>query len=89
MVHNNETLIKCDKPVDTYYFRYYFEEPYFVSAGTKIDFAARLAKKWDSHENICTYYGEGGVAEGCPNNVDKGLFTVEYGTDTSNGTSVD
>ena len=60
-----------------------------MNAGQKIDFSVRLAKKWESHENICTYYGEGGTAEGDPANADKGLFTVEYGTDTSNGTSVE
>ena len=89
VVHNNETLIKCDKPVDKYYFRYYFEEPYFIAAGEKFDLAVRLAKNWESHENICTYYYENGPADGDPANPHPGIFHLEYGSDTSNGTSVD
>lgn len=37
VVHNNEILIKCDKPVDKYFFRYLFDEPYFIAAGEKFD----------------------------------------------------
>ncbi len=33
VIHNQETLIICDKPVDKYYFWYYFEEPIPVNAG--------------------------------------------------------
>lgn len=89
VVHNQTELIKCDKPVDKFYFWHYFEEPVPVSAGEKIDFAVRIAKDWERHENVCTYYANGGIATGDPSNIDPSIFTLEYGSDSSNGTSVD
>lgn len=60
-----------------------------MASGDKIELYVRLAKNWENHENICTYYGENGTGDGDPSNPHPGIFKLEYGTDTSNGTSVE
>jgi hypothetical protein len=73
---------------DEYYFRYRLKAIYDVPSGSKIEFSCWIAENLASHTYVESYYGEGGYEYEQVENEHKGMFKIEAGGDSSNGTSV-
>lgn len=73
---------------DQYYYRHRLKGVYDAPAGSKIEFTCWIADNLASHTYVETYYGEGGYDYEQFENEHMGLFKIESGGDSSNGTSV-
>lgn len=73
---------------DQYYFRRRLNGVYDVPAGGKLEFTVWIAENLSSHSNVETYLGENGYDYEKYENEHMGLFKIDSGGDSSNGTSV-
>lgn len=73
---------------DEYYYRHRLNGVYDAPSGAKIEFSCWIAENLSSKSYVETYYGEDGYNYETVENEHKGLFKIESGGESSNGTSV-
>lgn len=73
---------------DEHYYRHRLKGVYDVSSGSKIDFTCWIAENLASKSNVETFYGEDGYSYDQVENEHMGLFKIESGSESNNGTSV-
>lgn len=73
---------------DQYYYRHRLKGIYDAKSGSKIEFTCWIAESLSAHSYVETYYGEGGYEYEQFENEHMGLFKIESGGESSNGTSV-
>jgi hypothetical protein len=77
-------IVKC-KSQEKHFYRYFLKTPIQVSAGTKIDITVWVAMNIESHGYISCYYGY--FNNHNDESIPPGIFKVENGEDSINGTS--
>jgi len=73
---------------DEHYYRHKLNGVYDAPAGSKIDISVWIAENLGSNSYVETYYGEDGNSYETIENEHMGLFKIESGDDSNNGTSV-
>lgn len=73
---------------DEHYYRHRLNGVYDAPAGSKIELTAWIAENLESRSYVETYYGEDGYNYETVENEHMGLFKIESGGESSNGTSV-
>ena len=72
---------------DTNYKSIYFEEAFDAPAESKIQITVWIAKSFSDSSCSYTYYGNDGYSYSTVQNEQMGIFRVDSGNDSSNGTS--
>ncbi|CAI2373289.1 unnamed protein product [Moneuplotes crassus] len=83
-----EDTVMCSGWEDEHYYRFRLQRVYPVSKEQKIDITVWIAESMSSHTNVETYHGNDGYTYHEVENEHKGLFKVESGSESGNGTSV-
>lgn len=73
---------------ETYYKTVMFNEVYDCPANSRIEITVWIARSFSSYSTVYTYYGTDGYSFADVQNEQMGLFQIESGSDSSNGTSV-
>lgn len=73
---------------EEYYYRHTLNGVYPVTAGQKIEFTVWIAKDLASNQDVTTYRGNRGEEYEKVENEHMGLFKIEHGSSSDNGTSV-
>ena len=72
---------------DTNYKSVYFDEAYDAPAECRVMITVWIAKSFSSSSTVYTYYGNDGYDYSTVQNEQMGMFRVDSGSDSSNGTS--
>jgi len=73
---------------DEHYYRHKLKGIYNAPAGSKIEFTCWIAESLSSHSYVETFSGQNGQNYKDIQNEHMGLFEIDSGGDSSNGTSV-
>lgn len=73
---------------DEYFFRHRLNGVYDAPAGSKIEFTCWIAADLSTHSNVDTFHGSDGYEYEQVENEHMGMFKIEDGGDSSNGTSL-